>query len=226
MKYWLCLLCCLLGPVPDSEEQGGCLQTLPADGVWVDYHVSIQVASKETQATWKARSVGQITFENVTCRWIELEQSSESNEFPSMTWRLLIPEKEFGAGTHPLEKAKKVWRILKDQPPEVVESLESADPIFFALTRGPVRELKTDQTQSIAWQRGDLPCGVVAGISEIRLNEGVPLPVKQKVFRNRHVPFGFAGFEVEIGQGPLVRVRMTLKDHGNDAKPQYPDQGV
>ncbi len=231
MKSLLLLLASVL-TLSDDSNRGACLQSLPPDGIWVEYNVTITVAGKETLATWKARSVGQTTHEGQACRWIELQQASESVQFPNMTWRLLIPEREFGEGKHPLGHAKKFWLKREGQDAETVTSIESVDPIFNALTRGPIQDLEKESSkEKISWQNGDLECEVVAGGNDVKFDNGLSLTIKQRVFRNTEIPFGFAGFHAEIPLPPaeakqVIQVRMTLKDHGKNAEPQHPQLGL
>ena len=49
-----------------------------------------------------------------------------------------------------------------------------------------------------------------------------------RVFRHKDVPFGLAGIQQELnasvgGQKQMAVIKMTLKDHGKDAKAKLPD---
>ncbi len=222
----------LLALADKPPVRGSCVQTLPPDGAWSTYHVSIKVGSQETIANWTARSVGQATHNGKPCRWIELQQTSDDPMFPKMTWRCLVPESEFGEGKHPLGKAVKVWHKLEGQDAQAVDSIEAQDAIFAGLIQGPESNLKTeDAPEIIPWQKGDLSCSVVAGDSEIKLNGILPTQVHHRIFRHPDAPFGMGGvhWALKIGDGDqqqAINVKLTLQDQGTDAKAQLPDLGI
>ena len=84
----LCLMFSLL-TFADEPKSAALIQTLPADGIWATFNVLIKVNGRETLPTWSIRSVGQAFHGGKQCRLIELEQSSESPEFPNTIWRLV-----------------------------------------------------------------------------------------------------------------------------------------
>ncbi len=228
----LLILCGLLSLADKPPVPGSCVQTLPTDGAWSTYHVSIKIGSQETIANWTARSVGQATHNGKACRWIELQQSSDAPMFPKMTWRCLVPEAEFGEGKHPLSKAVKVWHKIEGKHAQAVDSIAAKDAIFAGLIEGPETNLKTeDAPEIIQWQKGELKCSVVAGDSEFKLNNVIPVQVHHRIFRHPDAPFGMGGvnWELKIGDGDqkqTVNVKLTLQDHGTDAKAQLPELGV
>ncbi len=211
---------------------GSSLQQLAPDGTWAKYQVSIKLAGQEVSATWTARSVGQITHNGLPCRWIELQQESDSPGFPKMTWRCLVPEAEFGEGKHPLGKAVKVWQKVEGQDAQAVDSIEAKDAIFGALIKGPEQNLKAeDAPEIIQWQKGDLKCQVIAGDSDTKLNGAIPVQIHHRIFRHPDAPFGMGGvhWALTIGDGDqtqTVNVKLTLQDQGTDAKSQLPDLGI
>ena len=211
---------------------GSSLQQLAPDGTWARYQVSIKLASQEISATWTARSVGQTTQNGLPCRWIELQQESDSPGFPKMTWRCLVPESEFGEGKHPLGKAVKVWQKIEGQDAESVGSIEAKDAIFGALIAGSKTNLKMeDAPEIVKWQRGNLECQVISGDSEFKLNSVIPVQIHHRNFRHPDAPFGMGGvhWELTLGDGDqkqTIHVKMTLQDQGADAKAQWPELGI
>ena len=228
----LLVLCSLLSLADKPPVPGSCVQTLPADGAWSTYHVSIKLPGQEIIANWTARSVGQATHTEKACRWIEMQQTSDAPMFPKMTWRCLIPETEFGEGKHPLGKAVKVWHKLEGQDARSVESIASQDAIFAGLIEGSATNLITEETpEIIQWQKGELKCSVVAGDSEFQLNSVIPVQVHHRIFRHPDAPFGMGGvhWELKLGDGDqkqTVNVKLTLQDQGTDAKAQLPELGI
>ncbi len=225
----LCLIVAVaLCGFADEPKSAALIQTLPLDGTWATFNVVIKVEGKETLPTWTIRSVGQAFHSGKQCRLIEMEQASETPEFPNLTWRLVVPEDEFGEGKHPLGKATKIWRKLDKQDPESVESLEITDIFFATFLKGPLTNVKLEAAkEKVSWQQGDLECAVVSGDNEIQLGTA-KITWKHRVFRHDKVPFGLAGLNVDLqavanGQPNSVAVRMSLRDHGKDAKPKLPD---
>jgi hypothetical protein len=228
----LLVVCGLLSLADKPTVPGSCVQTLPADGAWSTYHMSIKIESQEINTNWTARSVGQATHQGKACRWIELQLNSDDPMFPNSTWRCLVPEAEFGEGKHPLGQAVKVWHKVEGQDAQTVDSIEAKDAIFGALIKGPEQNLKTeDAPEFIPWQKGDLSCSVVAGDSEFKINKVIPVQVHHRNFRHPDAPFSMGGvhWELKIGDGDqkqTIHVKLTLKDHGTDAKPQLPELGI
>lgn len=222
-----CLLIALCGFV-DEPKSAALIQTLPPDGTWSTFNVVIKAHGREELPTWTIRSVGQAFHSGKQCRLIEMEQSSDSPQVPNMTWRLVVPEDEFGNGKHPLGKATKIWRKLDKQDPEVVENIEVTDLLFATLLKGPINNLKREEAkEKLNWQQGDLECSVVSGDNDIQFGTA-KLDWKHRVFQHEKVPFGFAGVNLELaadagGQKITASLRMTLRDHGKEAKAKLPD---
>ena len=93
----------------DEPKLAALMQTLPADGTWVAFNVNVMLDGQDIVLTWMGRSVGQAFQGGQQCRFIELELTSEHPEIPNTTWRLLVPEEEFGEGRDPLSKTVKRW---------------------------------------------------------------------------------------------------------------------
>ena len=227
----LVVLCGLITQLAEHPVGGGCLQLLPVDGTWAQYHVDIQIANQGINATWLVRSVGEQMHDGKPCRWIELEQFSNNPQLGKLTWRCLVPEEEFGKGKHPIGQAVKVWHAMNGQNAEAVDSILAKDGFFGALIQGPEKELKNeDAPEVVKWQGGELECQVVTGESEAKFNTLV-VPVHHRIFRHPDAPFGLGGlhWEVTLGAGNLrqtITVKMTLQDQGTDAKAQYPHLGT
>ena len=220
--------------VAEEPKSAALVQTLPADGAWVTFNVNAKVNDREFVLTGTVRSVGQAFHGGKQCRFIEYEQATDvppAIDIPqlgNLTWRLLVPEEEFGDGKDPLSKAVKKWVKFDRAEPEAVESIEQKDPIFASLFQGPKQSVKTeDSKEKIRWQQGDLECAVVTGRNELEFGI-VKLNVTHRVFRHRDVPFGIAGVQQDLkvslaGQEQKASVRASLRDHGKDAKAKLPD---
>ena len=224
----------LLPAIADEPKSAALMQTLPADGAWVTFNVNVKVNVQEFVMTGTARSVGQAFHGGQQCRFIEYEQTVDTPpavnipQLGNLTWRLLVPEEEFGEGKDPLSKAGKKWLKIDTMESEVVESIELKDPIFAILFQGPRKNLKIeDAIEKVSWQQGELECAVVSGQNELEFGVA-KLNMTHRVFRHRDVPFGIAGMQQDMkasfgGQEEKVTIRVSLRDHGKDAKAKLPD---
>ncbi|MFM9966650.1 MAG: hypothetical protein ACKV2Q_36185 [Planctomycetaceae bacterium] len=214
--------------VAEESKSAALFQTLPKDGTWVEFNVNVTLNGKEIVPIWGARSVGQAFHGGKQCRFIEMEQTCDDPRLANMTWRLLVPEDEFGEGKDPLSKAVKRWVKVGKSDPEAVDSIELRAPDFAMLLAGPKQNIKTEEAkEKVSWQQGDLECSVVSGHNEVEFGT-VKLSMTHRVFRHKDVPFGLAGMQQELnasigGQKQAATIKMTLKDHGKDAKAKLPD---
>jgi hypothetical protein len=212
----------------DEPKSAALIQTLPKDGTWTEFNVNLKLNGQEFVPNWTLRSVGQTFHGGKQCRFLEMEQSSDVPQFPKTTWRVLVPEDEFGEGKDPISKAVKVWIKQGDNEPEALESIALRDPVFAMLLAGPKQNVKTeDAKEKINWQQGDLECAVISGHHEIELGAS-KFGMAHRIFRHKDVPFGLAGMTQEIkldfaGQNQSAKVKMSLRDHGKDAKAKLPD---
>ena len=220
--------------IAEEPKSAALIQTLPADGAWVTFNVNAKVNDQEFVLTGTVRSVGQALHGGKPCRFIEYEQATDAPpaidipQLGNLTWRLLVPEEEFGEGKDPLGKAVKKWVKFDKAEPEAVESIEQKDPIFASLFQGPKQNVKTeDSKEKVSWQQGNLECSVITGRNELEFGI-VKLNVTHRVFRHRDVPFGIAGVQQDLnvslaGQEQKASVRASLRDHGKDAKAKLSD---
>lgn len=212
----------------EEPKLAALFQTLPADGVWAEFNVNVTINGQEIVPKWTARSVGQAFHGGKQCRFIEMEQVCENPRLANMTWRLLVPEDEFGEGKDPLSKAVKRWVKIGENDPEAVDSIELKAPDFAMLLAGPKQNLKTEEAkEKVSWQQGDLECSVVSGRNEIEFGN-TKFGMSHRVFRHKDVPFGLAGMQQELnasfgGQKQSATIKMSLKDHGKEAKAKLPD---
>ena len=212
----------------DEPKSAALIQTLPKDGTWSEFQVIAKVGGREIALTWAARSVGQAVHGGKQCRFIEMDRSDPQGEVKNGVWRLLVPEEEFGEGKDPLSKSVKRWLKSGTDDAEAAESFALKDPFLAFVLSGPKQNLKTEEAkEKINWQQGDLECSVISGRNDVDVGVAKISGV-YRVFRHKDVPFGFAGIQQELtliqgGQVETVNVKMTLRDHGKDAKAKLPD---
>ena len=223
-----CLLLCSLLFGADEPKSAALIQTLPTDGAWVSFNVNININGAEVSPTWLVRSVGKSDCDGKACRFIELEQKCQTPPIGNVTWRLLVPEAEFGEGKHPFGNALRIWIQREADAPQVVESIAKEDPVFGTLIVGPTSDVMVlKEQEKVSWQRGNLECAVVTGTRESDFF-GAKMKMSHRVLRHKDIPFGLAGMkqDVNVGVGGAnqeVKITMTLQDHGQDAKPKLPE---
>jgi hypothetical protein len=220
--------------VAEEPKSAALMQTLPPDGAWVTFNVNVDVNNQEFVMAATARSVGQVLHDGKTCRCIEYEQTVDappSLDIPqvgNLTWRLLVPEEEFGEGKDPLSKAAKTWVKIGAMEPEAVESIELKDPFFAILFQGPRKNLKIeDAKEKVTWQRGELECSVISGQNSLEFGT-LKLNMTHRITRHPDVPFGIAGLQQDLtasigGQEQRIAIRVSLRDYGKDAQAKLPD---
>lgn len=214
--------------IADEPKSAALVQTLPADGVWVTFNVNGKANGVEFLPTWTLRSVGQAFHGGKQCRFIEMEQTSEQPQLPNMTWRFLVPEDEFGEGKDPISKAVKCWVKMGKSEPEAVESFQLKDAVFAMSLAGPKQNVKLeDAKEKITWQQGDLECSVISGRNEVELGI-VKFSMSHRVLRHKDVPFGLTGMQQDLNASfgdrkQSATIKITLRDHGKDAKAKLPD---
>lgn len=214
--------------IAEEPKSAALIQTLPKDGVWVTFNVNGKVNGEERLPTWTLRSAGQAFHGGKQCRFIEMEQTSDSPKLPNMTWRFLVPEDEFGEGKDPISKAVKCWVKIGASEPEAVESFALKDAVFAMSLAGPKQNLKLeDAKEKINWQQGDLECSVISGRNEVELGIA-KFSMSHRVLRHKDVPFGLAGMQQDLNssfgdQKQSATIKITLRDHGKDAKAKLPD---
>ena len=209
----------------DEPQTGALLQTLPEDGVWSKFEVMVKIDNRELQTTWVASSVGKAFHDGKECRFVELEQMESGPEFAHTIWRLLVAESEFGADKHPLSKAVKIWHKTKDAEAKLITELKEVDPVFASFVSGPETDRKREAEKSkLVWQRGELECEVITGLSEARIGTA-KIELRHRVLRDKSLPFGFAGAHETLkieGQPVVITAKFMLVDHGNKAEAKLP----
>jgi len=218
----------------DEVKAAPLIYSLPEDGAWATFQVAVDWDAKSVPLSLTARSVGQFLHDNKPYRCIELEMVVPDGPhqiiiYPveNVTWRLMIPEDQFGDGKNPIASAVKCWRKIGENEPVLEASLAAADPLFASILKGPEGKLKReDATEKIQWQNGNLDCQVFTGRQEMEF-VGVMVEISSRILRHNEVPFSTAGVRKELkataaGTDYQVNISATLRDFGQDAKPKLP----
>lgn len=227
---WLVLGTCLWTAADEARPEWGpaAIQTLPADGTWIEYDVRIEQPDREVRLVWRMQSVGRHEVAGRPHRWIEMSQSGGDEGFPLTKFRLLVDEADFGRGKTPLLKFARGWLIRGTQPVREIRDLESADPPIFILLRGPQDDRQWGpEPERVDWQRGRYEEKPLLGTTTVE-SGGFKNLVTHRYLYHEDVPFGFLGGKYFIGligqpDKPLVKVHMTLRDHGTGATPLLPE---
>lgn len=198
------------------------LQTLPEDGAWVTYFVLMKTNGNENQAEWTAASVGTKQVDGNPYRWLELSAKSGGSVY--RVYKALIPESKFVPGKNPIRDAKEIWVRYGNETPRRISSIRDEDPTLDLLLSGPVSNVKKlDETETVDWQKGRLKCEIWEGENKLDV-KFLKLENKQRLLKNKNVPFGIAGSKVKISNGDRsAEVEYVLDNFGTGAKSLLPE---
>ncbi|MBI1347789.1 hypothetical protein GC163_16055 [bacterium] len=213
------------------------IETLPDDGTWVQYDLDFTITPNSTNdGNAKAarqkpenhhvevtlRSVGRLTRESGTLRYLEIEVTGDSEIIPATIYRLVVPESAFGRFHHPLLQAVKMWVGPRNGTMLARDAIDD-DPMFLFLMTGATDSIfEFPEPQEFETPLGTFPGESYLGKStSANPNLG---EVGWSVARNQKIPFGmvFASFNV-LNEYQTIEAELKLKQHGQDAKPAYPD---
>lgn len=211
----------------EAAEPRSLLGILPEDGAWSRFAVTIEEGGAEYQVHWVTRSVGRLVHQDRPCRWIELEQQSESLIYPPRVYRLLIPEEAFGPGKNPTTAAIKIWVREKTGGPRVISSIAAYDERLAAVLEGPDANLaRASRVETVSADKKTYSCDRLTGDRQTRI-EGFGVRMEHSLLLCADVPFGIAGSTLEVfpanGDQIMGRVTSTLEAAGDGAVAALPD---
>jgi hypothetical protein len=214
-------------PQPPTEETPKpgpqpLLQTLPEDGAWVTYFVLLKTDGNEQQLEWTAASVGTKQVDGEPHRWLELSAKSGGSVY--RVYKALIPESRFVPGKNPIRDSKELWVRYGNESPRRIPSIRDEDPTLDLLLSGPVSNVKKlHETEDVDWQKGRLKCEIWEGENKLDA-KFFKLENKQRLLKNKSVPFGIAGSKVKISNGDRsAEVEYVLDNFGTGAKSLLPE---
>lgn len=222
---------------------GGLIHTLPADGSWVKYNMSMKnegMVSIEGKGSLTIRLVGTVTENGEKYRWVELESVAMQNgQQKAGVMKLLIREKDLADGA---VASPQIVRGFKKQQGGAVESITERDKarggsamMFFGRPQKNVKPL--NQEKVVAHQKGKLK--IANGTSgELDFDptggagnpNGAQFETTQSLWSHKSLPFGTAAMELvmKVSFQNNVISTMTMKfnvqDYGTAAKSALPDQ--
>ena len=226
--WWLLTVLVLVPAAVSAQGPQPLVQTLPADGVWGEYHILLRLDDQELVLTWFLRSVGREQLGGVDCRWIELEERHSTPDRPQQVFKLLVPEERFGPGRNPLEEPRRI--LYRRNPGEEVREIGSVAevdfglPILFAGIPGTSERLP--EPEVLEWSQGRLECQVYTGVSQTTIGTA-RLDLRHRQLRSAQAPFGLAAMTIDFtlmvdGENRPGRFELVLKDAGSGAQSVLP----
>ena len=142
----------------------GLLYQLPKDGTWARYECTTTAESGGATVTvpgsvWIA-SVGQVTVNDETCRWIEVRIKKE-------TVKALVPEKLVAKGKLTIDHVVRAWVRAGDRVSKKLEHLrvllKGPDIVFFVTFSPAMQNVKQLEAKTVSSKLGKLSCLGVTG---------------------------------------------------------------
>jgi len=227
---------------PAAFAGGGLLQSLPKDGTWTKYYMEMKAESPrmmEMSGEFTIKSVGKVTEDGKSCRWIEIEmQGEEAGKKKHHVIKFLISEESFKPGSKKAPEILRGWK-REDADSEVKEIDEmEKNPngmmaIFFGGNRKDVKKLK--DAKAIDYQKGKLKItdGTAGKLSlDLGANapQGIKYDVTQSLWTHKSVPFGTAAMELKMvitikdKVASNMKMKFTVQNHGTGAKSLLPEK--
>jgi hypothetical protein len=236
-----CLVAFLLSlSLVSLAQADGLVQQLPKDGAWATYDMESSAKGGPGGATmsmkgsvWVA-SVGQVTENNLPCRWIEVEfkvkmEIGDAKHEKSEVYKLLIPEKYLAKGETPLDHVVRAWTKTDKGDPRKWDKPNDIDagPMPLILS-GPWKDVKQLDKAEVESKLGKLACEGVQGSLEFKMRQEKVMKCKLENRVHPDSPFGVVTSRWTITVPEMdTNMEMTsglkLSDFGTDAKSKMPD---
>lgn len=238
----------------------GLVFQLPADGEWARYAVKTEGTATigdlkqpiATTGTLTVSSVGKVTRNQQTCRWLELNAESKSEgAYPKLVLKMLVPEKNLQRGQDPLAHSVQTFFDPKPVDEKKAPSVESFiddgfNRIQYELDRfradfpKPLYNSKNLERETVETPAGRFEdCEILTGTSGY---DGPLLDNGRSVFKGTYritihpqAPFGVVATSMEttgreIGDDQVVHVTfkrtLTLVATGDKAVSALPKGSV
>lgn len=228
--------------VASTAQAGGLIHTLPADGSWVKYSMSMKNVGAtmiEASGTLTVRTVGTVTENGEKCRWIELESlTTQDGKQKSGVMKLLIREKDFAADAIAAPTILRGWKKSSEKAIAGIDENDKAEKssstMFFGKAGTNVKPLK--QEKIIDHQKGKLT--IASGLTgELKFDptggkklKGIEFNTIQSHWTHKSLPFGTGAMELVMKvnfNGATVStmtMKFTMLDYGTGAKSVLPDK--
>jgi hypothetical protein len=225
--------------------------SLPADGCWVRYFVTMNREGSDNETTMKRTYalVGTTTENEQKCRWVEMKtvQEMERKEQIDVV-KFLIPEKALLEREKPLESLLRAWRKIDggaieeqkfNQPLGAAGMVASADFAWgrdMVIFPGPLRRtMAVKEDKVVEYQQGRLEIGEgrtgrhVVTRQALSVVRRYTITFDFTVWNHPGVALGFAAAKtrLEFLVDDVARFAETsewvIEDFGTDAKTELPD---
>ncbi len=235
---WFAMTAIVCGVAILDLHAGGLLDKLPPDGHWAEYalrQTKTRGADERTRQVGHVRisSVGRVTHEGESCRWLELRGAYANPDQPAEVLKLLIPEKHLRGDGEILKHVVRGWHKRGEREVAPVDAELRGffgSPVAFFL-RVPLQEIETESKETITVNRlGSFSCTVDSAFGDLSLPRRRQEYTRPRFKRWRHsdAPFGTVRLRFEIERTINDRkerlvVEAELVATGTDAKSQLPE---
>jgi len=223
-----------------SVRADGLIVQLPKDGAWAtfDMHQVKSLVDRNTGETLiedsssdlslRVSSVGQVTVEGKSCRWIEIKlQEILDGKMQSIIFKALIPQEHLKRGGEPEKHIVRGWAKAYDKPIVQIEDVDKG-PLRLLLS-GPLQDSKKLDSKVIDCKAGKLNCDGLSGTTAWKDQAGRKFQATHEIRLHDKSPFGVAFWDSRTEMDDQVRARMiikmtsTLSESGTNAKSELRD---
>jgi tetratricopeptide (TPR) repeat protein len=198
------------------------LSSLPADGSWSRYRLSLKEKEERFEGVVEVRSVGQFEREGEILRAVEVSIQGKNDLVPDITYRIIVPEAKCGFWRLPVQHIQRLWT---EENGEISEQFKGT-PAWDDLGRwlgGPNKMMGRKATsESVNGSRGSWVCQVFTGDSELGVGFP-PLSGSWVIRKSAEVPFAVVQVSLELLHRRPMTIELTLEDFGDGAKASMPD---
>lgn len=199
------------------------LATLPADGVWAKYQMTVDASGQTHMVEWSVRSVGTGQQAGRDLRIIETSLD-QIGDLQQSVHRMLVPIDAFGPNKDALGQSVRMWVKRGNDPVERFDGIDGDAITTLWLTGATTDVKRLPAKEAVEWKGNRVECDVFTGKSEHEIGTG-KFRCDWTILRNKDVPFGLAGAKLKIAvdDGNEIKVTLRMQDHGKNAEAKLPD---
>lgn len=223
---------------PGLAQADGLIRQLPKDGTWANYDLDItgkrpNGSTMNIKGTLSLSSVGQVTEDDLPCRWIEVQFQMKAmmggiTGEKVETYKMLIPEKYLAKGETPIEHVVRAWSQRDNaSPAKFSKSNDVTVSPLPTILSAPWNNIKQLDKAEVESKLGKVACDGIQGTLEFKVGQGGVMRCK---FENRihpKSPFGVvtSRWSVQVQEGSETNGMdwsLKLADFGENAKSKMP----
>jgi hypothetical protein len=221
LLFWLGVIA--LSLTTTNAHGDGLVHQLPDDGEWVKYKFQGTLGDNSVHGTLWIGSVGQVTRDDKTCRWIEVRM-----EQPTMVrtiqynFKVLVPEQYLKEGENPFDHVIEGWYRKGDNEPSKLDTKRHPIWWLWISLAPPLKQVEELEPKTISTKLGELSCPGEVGIAEPP--ERLESVAAFEIYRHPKAPFGVVRCSIKIKTKMEQTFVFELSDFGDDAKSIFPKE--